>query len=265
MSNNRQLNYFWQRHVLRRPVLVADELPLGLTMRVYAPDDVGRRLFKYRVHEPHLLHWLENRPAPRAGALALDIGANIGWYSLVLDRLAGGGLKVHAFEPDPDNRKLLQDNVDLNGAESVTVNELALGDTAGTATLNRYRDINRGKHSLLPLDGMVDKITVPVSTLDGYLDQAGLANADIWLLKLDVEGFEPAVFRGASSSLARVAALILEYSPMFYESPEAQGMLEQLWSTGLRPHRFTGDSWEPVSVTDLLAMSEQCDTVWTRE
>lgn len=265
MTAGRQLSYFWQRQVLRRSILTADGLPLGLSMRVYAPDDVGRRLFKYRVHEPHLLKWLEGRPAPDTGALALDAGANIGWYSLVLDRLSAGSLQVHAFEPDPDNRALLQENLELNGADHVAVSDLALGDSSGSASLNRYRDINRGKHSLLPLAGAVDSIPVPVSTLDDYLQNAGLAAADIWLLKLDVEGHEPAVLRGAASSLKRVRAVILEYSPMFYPRSEAQAMLEQLWSAGLRPSGYRQGAWSPVTIPQLLARENQCDTVWVRD
>lgn len=265
MSARLQLAYFWQRHVLRRKTLRVDNLPLGLVMEVYAPDDVGRRLFKYRVHEPHVLRWIETRPAPPKGALALDVGANIGWYSLVLDRLAGTSLQVHAFEPDPANRALLVKNIRLNQARQVTVSELALGDTSGPATLNRYRDINRGKHSLLPLEGAVSHVAVNVDTLDAYLARAGLANADIWLLKLDVEGFEPAVVRGASTSLARVRALILEYSPMFHEREDAQAMLDLLWSHGLRPCWWVNNKWTAISLTQLLACKQQRDTVWCRD
>lgn len=265
MSGNRQLAYFWQHHILRRSTLMAEDLPLGLSMKVHAPDDVGRRLFKYRVHEPQLLRWLESRPAPREGALALDVGANIGWYSLVLDRLAGNTLQVHAFEPDPGNRALLQENVDLNRAASVRVSDLALGDVNGPARLNRYRDINQGKHSLLPLEGCVGSISVPVTTLDTYLAESNLTNADIWLLKLDVEGHEPAVIRGARAALARVGAIILEYSPMYYVRQEAQKMLAALWATGLRPRWLDRDEWVPVAIPQLLALQEQRDTVWCRD
>lgn len=264
MSNTRQLTYFWQRHVLRRTTLLADQLPLGLAMKVYAADDVGRRLFKYKVHEPWLLRWLEACPAPTEGALALDVGANIGWYSLVLDRLAGASLQIHAFEPDPENRTLLLENIDRNRANNVTVSNLALGDSEGSAMLNQYRTINRGKHSLLPLEGAVGHIRVDVGTLDAYLDRAGLGNTEIWLLKLDVEGLEPAVLRGASTSLAHVARLILEYSPAFYAAAEAQAMLEQLYSAGLQPHLLKDGEWQPVTVAQLLMLEAQCDTVWCR-
>lgn len=265
MSARRQFAYFWQRHVLRRKTLRVDNLPLGLVMEVYAADDVGRRLFKYRVHEAHLLGWIETLPAPAQGALALDVGANIGWYSLVFNRLAGKDLQIHAFEPDPDNRALLEKNIRLNQAGQVTVSGFALGDMSGTATLHRYRDINRGKHSLVPLAGAVNHIAVSVDTLDAYLERTGLADADIWLLKLDVEGFEPAVVRGAVASLARVHAVILEYSPMFHEREHAKAMLEQLWSHGLRPCWLEEGRWTPVTLPQLLACKHQSDTVWCRD
>ena len=89
MSLARQLAWGWQRFVLGRERLLADDLPLGLRLEVPARDDVGRRLYKYGVHEPLVLDWMNRLPVPAPGALTLDVGANLGWYSVVLDRLAG--------------------------------------------------------------------------------------------------------------------------------------------------------------------------------
>lgn len=264
MRRQRQLDYLWQRHVLRRKQLLADELPLGMRLQVPAADDVGRRLFKYGVHEAPVLEWLQERPAPARGDLALDVGANLGWYSVLLDRLAAGRLAVHAFEPDPDNRALLETNLALNGCDGVTVRPEALSDQDGVATLHRYRAINRGKHSLLPLEGAVDTVEVRHTSLDRYLDGAGLAERDIWLLKIDVEGLEPAVLSGAARCLERVQAVVLEYSPMYYPADAGTALLQRLAAAGLSPSLWENNIWSPASLADLAALEDQRDSVWCR-
>ncbi len=264
MSARRQLDYLWQRFLLGKDTLLAEDLPLGLRLEVPTRDDVGRRLYKYGFHEPDVLDWIQALPVPEPGALALDVGANLGWYTLVLDRLTGGRLEVHAFEPDPDNRALLARNLDLNDAARVTVSALALSDQVGEARLNRYRAINRGKHSLLPLEGAVDSVPVQVGTLDDYLEAAGLGDRPLWLLKLDVEGLEPAVIRGAARTLHRIEHLVMEYSPMYHEPGAAEAMTEALWNAGLRPALHDGETWIDCSPGDLSRLEDQRDTTWRR-
>lgn len=259
------VDYLWQRLILRRRILLADQLPLGMRLRVPARDDVGRRLFKYGVHEAPVFEWLQERPAPQDGDLALDIGANLGWYSVLLDRLSAGRLDVHAFEPDTDNRALLEANLSLNGCERVTVRPEAAADQAGIATLHRYRAINRGKHSLLPIEGRVDAVEVPRTRLDDYLARSGVADRSIWLLKIDVEGLEPAVIRGMGASLDRVQALVMEYSPMYYAADDGRELLETLVNAGLKPSLREGEAWVPLSIASLLSLKDQRDTVWVRE
>jgi FkbM family methyltransferase len=264
VSTARQLRYAWERFFLRRRELLADDLPLGLRLWVAVRDDVGRRLYKYQSHEPHVLAWLERQPSPSSGALVVDAGANLGWYTLLLDRLGSGRLAVHAFEPDPDNRALLERNCELNGAEHVTINACALADRPGEATLYRYRDINRGKHSLRPLQRSVDTVAVETVTLDGYLEQQGLVDEDIWLLKIDVEGAEPEVIRGSESSLPRVCRILLEFTPAFYDAERRDAMLDRLFAAGFRPTIWDGTAWAAVDRDRLERETRQCDTLWSR-
>jgi FkbM family methyltransferase len=264
VSLGRQLRWFWQSRILRRERLLADGLPLGMRLRVPARDDVGRRIYKYGIHEAPVFTWLDQRPAPGRDAIALDIGANLGWYAVLLDRLAAGRLAVHAFEPDPDNRALLEENLLLNDSDAVTVSELALADRAGEALLHRYRSINLGKHSLLPMEGAVDSVDVRTGTVDAYLASKGLDRRPIWLMKIDAEGVEPDVIRGAAASLDRVESLMLEYSPLFYSDGDGDSMLRTISASGLRPERWDGGAWRRTSVDELAALPGQHDTVWSR-
>ena len=261
----RQLSYQVQRHLLRRRTLLADGLPLDMRFRFHAPDDVGRRLYKRRMHEPHIFRRLMERRAWFRDGLAIDAGANLGWYSVLLERLSGGTASVLACEPDPANLELLHGNLALNGVQGVEVLAAALSDHAGTASLHRYGDINRGRHSLQRHNRSADSVEVALVTLDSELDRRGFGKRGITLLKADVEGHEPELLAGASEALARTQMLVLEYSPMYYETAAAAAMLESLFGTGLRPQAWLDGEWRSVSAGELLAMTDQCDTWWEQE
>ncbi len=264
MSLARQLAYGWHRGVLRKRKLLARNLPLGMQLEVHVPDDVGRRIYKYQVHEPWYLQWLEAQIAPEEGALALDVGANIGWYSVLFHRLSAGRLQVHGFEPDPVNQALLRRNLKRNDIDSAEVSASALGAEDGRATLYQHGRKNLGKHSLEPLVSASRSTRVAVRTLDGYLATRGCDQSPIWILKLDVEGHEPAVLAGARKALQRTRALMLEFSPELHRPEAARAMLYQLQAAGFRPSLYLDGAWQQASVAQLAARQQQCDTLWTR-
>ncbi|NRB70381.1 MAG: FkbM family methyltransferase [Xanthomonadales bacterium] len=264
MSLACQLAYGWHRGVLRKRELLAQRLPLGMQLEVHVPDDVGRRIYKYQVHEPWYLQWLEEQRAPARGELALDVGANIGWYSVLFHRLSAGRLRVHGFEPDPVNHALLRRNLQRNGIHDAELSALALGAEDGQATLYQHGVKNLGKHSLQPLTSAAGTTRVAVTTLDGYLAARGWDQTPIWIMKLDVEGHEPAVLAGAREALGQTRALMLEYSPELHRPEAASAMLEQLQAEGFRPSLYTDGSWQPSSIRRLAALQTQRDTLWTR-
>jgi len=127
----------------------------------------------------------------KAGQVFVDVGANVGGYSV---RAAARGMKVVGFEPNPDNLALLRRNVEINHA-SVNVLPFALGAKAGKARLSP----NGGVSRIIKEDG----IEVEMRTLDSF----DLPGAD--LLKVDVEGYELEVFRGAKKTLEKFHPVIM--------------------------------------------------------
>jgi FkbM family methyltransferase len=145
----------------------------------------------------------------RSGMTVLDIGANIGLYSLLsAKRLDGSGV-VHAFEPTPFVAKRLRDNVRLNHFQNVIVNQIALSDQAGTAKFYVHEEADC--NSL----GVVSSNSIEVQTmsLDEYVGSAAIQRVD--LIKIDVEGAEVKVLRGAHVLLSRADApvMMLEFNP----------------------------------------------------
>ncbi len=136
----------------------------------------------------------------RAGDVFFDIGANIGFFSLIAARQVGGEGRVYSFEPVPSNAKLIRRNADLNGLRTLHVFPEAIGARSERAELIVARHI--GGSVLASAGDAPDERSrriVDVLTLDDAVDKHGLRPPT--LMKIDVEGAEIDVLRGATGIL----------------------------------------------------------------
>jgi FkbM family methyltransferase len=170
----------------------------------------------YEKHFAELFRYLV-----RPGARCIDVGANVGVHTVRLARLVGAEGEVIAIEPDPDVVQRANRNIALNGLANVRVINAAASERAGEMRLFRPspHDTNRARASLLHhpyLTGIT--VTVPVVTVDDLC-----AGEAVSLIKIDVEGHEAAVVRGAADTIARYApAVVFEYAPTLLEDVAAQ-------------------------------------------
>ncbi|WP_195911010.1 FkbM family methyltransferase [Streptomyces kaniharaensis] len=145
----------------------------------------------------------------------VDVGANLGIYScLAVRHLDSGGVLV-AFEPEPGNLARLKANLRRNGAGNVAdavIEPVAVGDVPGTATLRVADDV--GLHSVA-VDGG-SGLTVPQVSLDTCLPEVFAQRGErhpVDVLKIDVEGYDGHVLRGARRTIAEDRpALLIEFS-----------------------------------------------------
>jgi len=227
-------------------------------------DLIGRHIAKYGTHEPRITQWMADylAAAPSRG-IVVDVGANLGWHSIHAAQYASVDTVV-AFEPDLFNTWLLDRNLTANKIDKVVVNACAIGARRGIARLHRYRSTNFGRHSLLTDYGYGSRL-VPLTDLDSALKALSLADQPILVLKIDVEGYEPAVIEGASRTLARTQAVILEYSPDLEQEGEMQlgDMVDQLHAAGFTPHVFKDERQiAEVSLGELRQVTVQTDVIW---
>lgn len=147
------------------------------------------------------------------GQTVYDVGANIGFFTILCSRLVGPEGRVYAFEPIPQNLAALRHNIELNGLRNVVVVERALSSETGTAEM--FVSPWSAFHSL-NLDGATKRenhgaqegeITVQTVTLDEFVKEPGARAPD--LIKIDVEGAELIVVEGMRETLGRVAPLLL--------------------------------------------------------
>jgi FkbM family methyltransferase len=164
------------------------------TCHYFGKDEyVGRSVHNYGEYNPDETEKIIELAVP--GKVCLDIGANIGCISQALLRC---GFRVHAFEPQPEIHKLLAMNMSASGGE-FTHHNIALGSAAGTAEMPKVYYSAKGNFGGLGLGSksLYGSYNVPVETLDSY------AFNNVGFIKIDVEGFEEEVLRGAVDTILR--------------------------------------------------------------
>ena len=173
-------------------------------MAIFANDLIGITINQFGIYEKEELDILFDFLTPLkrsfAAGTCLDVGANIGNHSLYFAPIFG---EVHSFEPHPATFRLLDFNV--NGIRNIVAHNFGLGDSTGTFTL-RENPTNLGGCAITTAsDGRSDDIEVRVECLDGLnLDLGSLC-----FIKIDVEGFEVSVLRGAIKTITAHQPLIV--------------------------------------------------------
>jgi len=148
-------------------------------------------------YEPETFAFL--RENCRTGDAALDIGAHIGLFSVVIARLVGPSGRVLAFEPTPTTRKVLERTLRLNGLEDrVELRSEAVSSKSGTATFFDTGDLVSNANSLVATARHDGEIRVNTVSVDDLVDAGGLS---VGCIKIDVEGAELDTLRGAARCL----------------------------------------------------------------
>jgi FkbM family methyltransferase len=148
----------------------------------------------YEPFETEVLSWLV-----MPGATVVDAGANVGHYTLAFARAVGPEGRVIAFEPAPQTLRLLAHNVRVNGYRNIRIVPCALTAARASRRLFLSPD-NQGDHRLHDDGKQRASVQVEAVALDDYL---GRSTDPIALIKLDIQGTEPAALDGMQATLAR--------------------------------------------------------------
>lgn len=201
----------------------------------------------------------------RPSDTVIDIGANIGFFTVHFSRMVGEKGQVHAFEPDPENQALLQANLQENACANAHPNSQALSSTTGISKL--YRSEEAGvDHHLYASEEARDSIEVHTVSLDDYCREHDLT---VDFIKMDIQGAEPMALAGMHRVLAETSALKLltEFWPFGLEASGHSGeaYLDSLLEAGfvLHEHNEQKDTWDPVSKNELLSAYTVANQVHT--
>ena len=144
----------------------------------------------------------------KPGSVVFDIGANVGYYSLIAAPLVGSEGRIYAFEPVSHQFGRLKDNASRNGFCQILPYKLALSDKPGEAVIHLDNEFNTGAASLRPPGpkNILDEIVTCV-TLDDFVESEALERLDV--IKIDVEGYEVPVLDGGRKTLERFHPVLL--------------------------------------------------------
>ncbi len=179
-------------------------LPGGAAIKLDLGEHVQRWIYFFGVYEKETVDWF------RSNLVVLDIGANVGQYTLIAARDVGPNGRIHASEPNPISYRRLASNIEINSFENVSAHALAVSDSAGEVTLYVPDHDNMGGASLQSSQTGQRNIAVRCVTIDEWARSADLdATPRIDLIKIDVQGLESAVLRGAREVMLRFRPIII--------------------------------------------------------
>lgn len=170
---------------------------------------IGSAIKQTGEYEPHVTYVIESILKP--GQTFVDIGANIGYFSLLAANSVGPHGKVIAFEPIEHNWSLFLKSIQVNGIDNIELHKMAIMDENKTVSMIQYERINSGSFHLLNTPHTNKHIYhVEGKRLDDILD-----NQSVNVIKIDVEGAEGLAFRGMIETIKKnLPIIIIEYTPL---------------------------------------------------
>lgn len=196
-------------------LFIDKEDSLSLTRGVYEKDEVD--LIKRVV---------------KMGDKVLDIGANIGYHTTIFSKLIGGTGKVFAFEPDPENFRLLKKNIEINNCQNAILVNKALSDKEEKIKLY-LSEYNMGDHRTYDSSDGRKFVEVDCISIDSYFKDK---DSKIDFIKIDIQGAEYSVLKGMRT--------------LFRNNKELK-LLTEFWPIGLKRSGI-----DPYQYLDLLLSFE---------
>lgn len=214
----------------------------GFSMHLDLGQFVDRTIYCTGGWEP--LETMVIMAALKPGDTFVDVGANIGFFSLLAHRLVGPAGCVHAIEATPSTADLLDGNIALNKAGAIRVHRCAAGDRDGQVAMVVHDAGNIGSNHLSFDAGDGADVEIPLRRLDDLL-----ADENIRLIKLDIEGAEAMALRGAGTLLdgESAPALLFEFSPNMLRGmgDDPAALLADLKARGYAIHEIHPDRLTP--------------------
>src|SRR6516162_1414903 len=200
----------------------------------------------------------------RAGATAVDIGASIGVHALTMAKMVGPGGRVVCVEPLAHIASTLERTLRLNGfSERTQVISSAASDSAGEATL--HRALHSPRSSLLPIAEECTSLTVRTIALDDHF----AAGARVDMIRIDVNGAEPLVYKGMSRILRENPEIefILKWSVSGFarSNQSAESFWDLIRSDGFKPLRI--DDEQPgrlMALQEMATVPDNANILFTR-
>ena len=237
----------WIRAAVRGPVIVEARARFGRTFRCKLPDLIQMYIALFDTWEPDLTQFIQERLRP--GDVFIDVGANIGYYTLLASAKVGAAGAVVAIDALPSNFAELQHNLDINeGSANVRAINGGVSDARGTIDVYAGPAHNVGLATTAPGNrrNLRREASVPAAPLADFLRDDEIRRARV--VKIDVEGGEPAVVSGMTRFLSECGErveILLELSPAWWSDPALtpEAVLKPLRKAGFNTYVMNNSYW----------------------
>jgi FkbM family methyltransferase len=246
-----------------RPRRRVVETRCGERFAVDTRDLIQRYVYLFGVWEPHLTHWLRRRLAP--GDVFVDVGANVGVFSVLASRLVGEQGRVVAIEASPEFHTRLLRQARLNGCRNIRALNTAVSDGRTMLTFVLASSHNMGANSIVPYEGPAESsFAIEARPLAELLEPEEIAGARV--IKIDVEGAEGSAVRGLAPVLDRLrpdAEITVEVTPdrMARLGDRAEDLLRTMTDAGFHVYRLAND-YSPGSYPRALSRPPSAPVRW---
>lgn len=197
--------------------------------------------------------------------VVLELGANIGYYALLAADVLGNDGRIYAFEPSPANIDLLRSNLAANGfTNQVTISRRAIGADEGTVAfeLTEKHNQNRLQNEYIEDEGdqVNEIIEVETTSVDSFLDEKGISENNVNVVRMDVQGAEWEVFQGMTKLLDSDVPMVLfiETHPDLIGQTRHSEVIDQLQSAGFSLVN-AATSYEDLDIHSLDNPAVHCD------
>lgn len=212
----------------------------GFQLTLHIDDWIQENIYFLEAYEKAELKAVSYLLKP--GDVFLDLGANLGLYSLHASRIVGSSGKVISFEPFSINFNALQEHVTTNKLSNVQLEKLAVGEEPGTITL--YHNENEDNLGMVTAN-YIENATreeVKIVSIDAYLKAKPIQKVDF--IKIDIEGFEYPTLLGMKSTLtAYMPSILVEILDDSKSSQNSQKVMDYLMGFGYKRY-FINDNGE---------------------
>lgn len=195
----------------------------------------------------------------RRGSTVIDVGANLGYFTILTADLTGPEGRVLAFEPNPALVERARNSIEVNGFSGfVTLHDCALGEAEGRVTLDfipQHPGGGRVHEQGDAANPNTSAVTFPVRRLDSFPEAL-----DAEFIKIDVEGFEQHVWRGMTGIFDRghPLTIFMEFTVVRYEDP--RGFLAEIADEGFSLEIIDyRDGIQPITVEEIMARPHSID------
>ena len=242
---------------------------IGTRMRVRMGDAIGSSIALYGVWEPGITNYV--RETLKRGDIFIDIGANIGYYTLLASSLVGPYGRVHAIEPSHSIGERLRENLALNRCGNVTVHPYAVSNTTGEVPIFLHDATNLGHTTIVAsvagAHHRVEKM-VEARRLGDIVPVEDIRSAR--LIKIDVEGAEWLVFQGMKDLLAEMSAgteILMEVRPDTLEEmgTSITRLLEEFRVAAFVPYLLPDTCWRKPLRPFEGALTARADLLFRRK